>query len=279
MGMGCRNPRQANPDVKHVRSRFGLDELRRFAIDLCVAVGLAPVRASSFVGHLLWFDTAGLPRHGYATLPDWLERIQSGIIDPNADGSVGPERGATAVLDAARGLGPLAMSRAAGLVIEKARDVGVGLVRVTNVGPVGPAAPIAAEIAIGPMAAIAVGPNGARCLALPTAGGLPRVYDVAIGGDVPVPNPPADPMSLLVPEGDWLLQAIAVPAIESLEALHQRLASALHPCELPEPDFLLNPGSWEARRAEALTDGIAIPDGAWKALRTWAGRLGVAAPH
>ncbi|MBX6314493.1 MAG: Ldh family oxidoreductase, partial [Isosphaeraceae bacterium] len=153
----AREGRTAADDAS--RPRFRLDDLRHLAAALGAGVGLAPSRAAALATHLLWFDAAGAASFGIATLPDWLERIAARQVDPRAEGTIGLERAGTANLDGQNGVGPLILARAASLAAEKARDVGVGLVRVTGLGPTGPAAPAAAEIAIGPEAAALIGPG------------------------------------------------------------------------------------------------------------------------
>ena len=127
--------------------RYGFDELRRFAAAIASAAGLAPARALALASHLLWFDAAGAPTLGIATLPSWLEEIDGGRLDPLAVGRVVSERTTLALLDGENGLPPLILERAAELAVEKARESAVGLVRVVGVGPVRSAAPIAAGTA------------------------------------------------------------------------------------------------------------------------------------
>ena len=130
--------------------RFRLDDLRRFSVALGAGVGVLPARASALALQLLWFDAAGAPSFGMSTFPDWLERIDRRAVDPVAEGKVAAERTGTAVLDGQNGIPSLVLARAGELAIEKARDAGVGLVRVINAGSSGPAASVAAEMAVGP---------------------------------------------------------------------------------------------------------------------------------
>ena len=140
----------ARRERRAAATRYRLDDLRRLATSLARGPGRRPARASSLATHLLWFDAAGASSHGIATLPTWLDRIDRKEIDPVAEGRARLEHSGTAVFDAQNGLAPLALARAAGIASEKARDVGVGIVRVRNLGPSGPAAPVAADLAIGP---------------------------------------------------------------------------------------------------------------------------------
>jgi LDH2 family malate/lactate/ureidoglycolate dehydrogenase len=262
--------------------RVRLDDLRRLTTDLVAGLGVTPPRAAALATHLLWFDAAGASSFGIATLPRWLERIDGRQFDPLAEGKVMTERNGTAVLDGQNGLPPLILERAAGLAVEKARDAGLGLVRVVHVGPTGPAAVVAAEMAIGPMSAFLVGPGPSWSLAMPAEEGLPVVYDSALeGSDKTRQAPPAWPDGLapwsavLVPEGGWLVAAVAVAAWEPLAAFHARVRSAMRGLEGdPGPGQLL-PADWEAHRREVREHGVPLPAAVRKELWTWAERLGV----
>jgi LDH2 family malate/lactate/ureidoglycolate dehydrogenase len=258
--------------------RYRLDDLRRFGAALAAGLGVAPARAAALATHLLWFDAAGASAFGIAGLPDWLGRIERREVDPQAEGRVRCEHAATVVFEGQHGLPPLVLGRAGALAGEKARDVGVGVVRVTQVGPSGPAAAWVAERALGPEVALALGPGPNWALALPTADGLPLVLDAALGPASPaVWEELAAPWAVLVPEGGWLIVALAVTALEPLATFHERVQAALARLN-PAPGRLL-PGPWHAARSAARAQGIAIDSAAWAELVRWANRLGVTPPE
>ena len=161
---------------------FRLDDLRRHAAELASGVGVAPAQGAALASHLLWFDAVGASEFGIATLPRWLERISVREFDVVAEGKVMTERNGTAVLDGQNGLPPLVLEHAAGIAAEKAREAGVGVVRVTPLGPMGPTASVAAELAIGPFLAAIMGPGPSWSLALPSNEGLPVVFDSVLDG-------------------------------------------------------------------------------------------------
>ena len=262
--------------------RIRLDDVRRFATELLSRLGVAAPRASAMATHLLWFDAAGASHFGIATLQRWLERIDGREFDVSAEGKVMTERNGTAVLDGQNGLPPLVLERAAGVAVEKARDAGVGLVRVAHIGPTGPAAVVAAEMAIGPIAALIVGPGPSWSLAFPSDSGLPAVYDSALidegtssSATTAWPEGLAPWVPLLVPDGGWTLLAVAVAAWEPLEAFQARVKAILGPIgEEPVPGQIL-PAAWEARRRDVRERGVPVPAGVRRDLARWAKRLGV----
>jgi LDH2 family malate/lactate/ureidoglycolate dehydrogenase len=231
--------------------------------------------------HLLWFDAAGVASFGIETLPAWLERIESGQVDPAAEGRVAQERPGTAVFDAQNGLGPLTLARAGEIASEKAREIGLGLVRVAHVGPMGPAAALAAELAIGPFAVFFLGPGSSWSLALPSEEGLPAVHDPTLGDDrtghkARGPDLVGPWLHLLVPEGGWLAGAVSVNAIEPLATFQERVSVETR--RGGEGPGRLSPSTWEARRREARDHGVVVSPAAWKKLKRWTGRFEVEPP-
>ena len=290
--------------------RYGFDDLRRFASAIGAAAGLPPPRSVALASHLLWFDAAGAPDMGIASLPCWLEAIERRRVDPTATGRVISERTALAIFDGENGPAPLALARAAEVAIEKAREAALGLVRVSGVGPIPSAAPVAAGIAIGPMAGWVVGPNRCWSMALPSSGGLPLVVDSGLAGIEPGERPESaggagrrtsprpkttssgreGPVSastllegfwlsteILIPDGGWLVAAVSVSAMESLTTWHDRLAAVAG--RMRSAAGLLLPEAWEARRRQVQREGVVVDPAAWTSLAEWARRFSVEVPE
>lgn len=293
-----------------VIQRYGLDELRRFAAALGAAIGLPLPQSLKLAAHLLWFDAAGAPTLGIASLPSWLEAIDRRQMDPAKTGRVVHELTAMALYDGENGPAPLVLERAAEVAVGKARESAVGLVRVVGAGPLRSAGPVAAGIAIGPMAGWVIGPDRCWSMALPSQGGLPLVVDSGLSaveaGGHPGPGggggrraagaskssatghdgpPSASSMlegfwlgtEVLVPAGNWLVAAVAIPALESFASFDERLAAAAAGMS-PAPGRLL-PGAWEARRQEVRRNGVVVEAAAWKSLAHWARRLSIDLPE
>ena len=187
----------------------------------------------------------------------------------------------TAVLDGQNGLPPLILARAGGLAIEKARDAGVGLVRVVHLGPAGPAASVTAEMAIGPFAGLALGPGPCGRWPSPPRKDSPPCSTPRSSAAEPegtarrVKASPAGRVRPLgrgvAPEGGWLVAAIAVAALEPLATFHERVGDVLQG-QVETPGQLL-PHPWEARRRDAREHGVAVAAAAWNVLKKWAERL------
>ena len=266
--------------------RFRLEELRRFATALIAALGVSPPRAAALATHLLWFDAAGASELGIASLPSLLERLKSGEIIPTAEGRILSERSSIVVLDGAAGVPLLALARAAELAGEKARDVGIGLVRILNISPVISASSVAAGLAVGPFAALVFGPGEVLSVALPGAGGPPVVVDRALGskggrGRVDQTNPiSVDGLkllgTLLAGEGGWVVLAVSVAAVEPVDAFHARVLAAVE--ALGEGEGRLMPAALDASRRAVDVSGVSVTASSWKGLRDWAKTLGLDTP-
>jgi LDH2 family malate/lactate/ureidoglycolate dehydrogenase len=265
-------------------TRYRLDDLRRLATGLCSSLGVAPARASALATHLLWFDAASASSHGIATLPTWIDRIESRQIDPLAQGRAVLEHAGTAVFDAQQGLPPLALEAAAGIASEKARDVGIGIVRIKNIGPTGPAAPLAAGLAVGPFVTIIAGPSPSLAVALPTPEGLPAIFDSELATEAGHSLAPTEGwlgafapwISTVAGGGGWMILALSIPAMESLSAFHERTAST------PRPPLELRRALWPEklaiRRQEAREHGVPLSQTATVELKEWAARANVPWP-
>jgi hypothetical protein len=267
--------------VSH-RHRYRLDHLRTFGVDVATGLGLAPARASEFLTSLLWFDAAGASSFGIASLPEWLEAIDGGSIDAGSVGTIRKEHTATAVLDARRGLTPLLLKRAGELAVERAREVGVGLVRVENLGRTCPAAWASSEIAIGPMIGFVQGPGSSLAVACPVAGTVAVVFDTALAGGA-TKSPgwsalalPAWSAPFSGGAGGWLVGALAVTAFEPLATFHERIDEYLGGS--PPVPGEVRPRDWEARRVELLERGLPLPDPVRREMQRWAERLNLSMP-
>jgi hypothetical protein len=253
--------------------RYRLDDLRYLGTELLDELDVPPARASAFISCLLWYEAADAPQFGMASLPGWLAEIESKGIDPKAEGTIVKEHTATAVLDGKRGLAPLILARAGEIAVEKAREVGVGTVRVLNVGRVLATAEVASEIAIGPMVA-EVASTGSLALAVPVEGLVPAVFDTALAPTGRTSLPAW--ASLAEGAEGWLVTARAISAFESLARLHESVGAMLK--SAPPIPGEVRPEAWQARRLEQLERGLRLDKDAESSLRTWAQRLGVAWP-
>ncbi|MCV0426023.1 MAG: Ldh family oxidoreductase [Roseibium sp.] len=172
-------------------------------------------------------DLLGYDTHGSFRLRQYVNRLRDGGNNSRPDIKVIADTDATAVVDGDNGLGHLAMSRAAELAIEKARQHGIGWIGVRNSNHCGPASLYVNMLAeadmIGLMAAVGsanhVAPFGGLdlllgtnplALAVPAGTSPPFVLDMATtaaaAGKIKVLAQRGDPM----PKG-WMVDRQGEP--------------------------------------------------------------------
>jgi len=259
-------------------SHYDPNALRRLATELFGAAGLRQPRAAEWARTLLWYEITGLTAFGLARLPEWLERLRSGEIDPEAEERIVAERASTAQMRADRCPPALALGRGAEIAGQKARDTGLGLVRITGLPECpGPAAAAVVTLAIGPNLGAAVGPSGHRAVALPSIDGFPIVYDSALveapGGEEPASG--FDALEGLVPWGPWTadgdvcVTAVSILAFEPLEAFLERVKTPAFDGDRDEPPAgWLLPDRAERNRKAAERSGLKVEDALVERLKT-----------
>ncbi|WP_460452218.1 Ldh family oxidoreductase [Alsobacter sp. SYSU BS001988] len=108
------------------------DVLRNFAERLLRAVDVPADEAALVADTLATADARGMHSHGVMRLPVYVEKIRGGGFRPGAKGKVLRETASAVLIDAERGLGAVAMTRAVDIAMTKARQTGVGVSAVTN---------------------------------------------------------------------------------------------------------------------------------------------------
>lgn len=106
------------------------DTLRRFAAALFVAADVPPDEAAVVADVLVWANLRGQDGHGVARLPRYLQWLSTGEVHARPAINVWSDAPAMIAIDADRAFGPIAMTRATALAIDKARAAGVGLAMV-----------------------------------------------------------------------------------------------------------------------------------------------------
>lgn len=171
------------------------DALERFVTRLFAAAGLPHDQAEAVAEVLVWAETRGLDSHGVFRVPNYLNALAVGRMNPRANLTVATERGATCVLDADRAPGPWAMRQAMAEAIARAREFGVGWVMLRDTTHTGPVGFYARQAVAAGMAGIVSGGSqpimayhGSRApgvsttplaIAVPRAGGEPLALDMS----------------------------------------------------------------------------------------------------
>jgi LDH2 family malate/lactate/ureidoglycolate dehydrogenase len=116
---------------------LSIADLKEVAIRLLVGRSVFQYDADTVVQRLIDADRFGYHDHGIASLPATLDCMVLGDVDPRARVLTVQETPAIAVLDGSRALGPVAMTKAVQVAVEKARAIGTGTVAVSNSQAIG----------------------------------------------------------------------------------------------------------------------------------------------
>jgi len=173
-------------------SATGLSE---FVARLFSAAGLSSAAATAVARGLVEADLEGLSSHGVMLVDMYIDRLRKGSVSRNESAAVISERQGAVVLDAGHALGQLTGAQAMALAVDKARQFAAGIVSVRHgfhFGKAGQYSIQAAEAGcIGvtmcntrplmpaPGGAERVVGNNPIAIALPTAGPIPLVLDMA----------------------------------------------------------------------------------------------------
>jgi LDH2 family malate/lactate/ureidoglycolate dehydrogenase len=170
-------------------------QLAAFVARLFAATGLSAPAAETVANGLVDADLEGLASHGVMLADMYIERLQGGSVSKQTAAAVMSERQGAVVLDAGHALGQLTGEQAMRLAIEKAKQFAAGFVVVRHGFHFGAAGRYARQAADSGSVGIAMcntrplmpAPGGAErvvgnnpvAIAVPTAGAIPIVLDMA----------------------------------------------------------------------------------------------------
>jgi LDH2 family malate/lactate/ureidoglycolate dehydrogenase len=154
--------------------------------------GMRAEEAADAARILVLADLFGLRTHGISRIPQYLDRVRLGGIDPQAVVQVERVAAALAIVHGRNGIGPLVGMRGLDAALEGARLAGIGaaMVRGSNhFGPIMPYAFLGAEEGF----ATIIASNATTTIA-PWGGRDTRLGNNPLG--IGVPNPGGDPVIL-----------------------------------------------------------------------------------
>jgi LDH2 family malate/lactate/ureidoglycolate dehydrogenase len=148
--------------------RIQPEALARLCGDVLQAMGVSPEEAAIVADVLVTADLRGTSSHGTARLGLYVSELRAGYTRMKPAVRIVRETPVTALLDGDGGLGPPVASRAMRTALDKAEEVGAGLVSVRNSNHFGIAAYYAMMALERDMIGIAM--TNASVLATPTFG-------------------------------------------------------------------------------------------------------------
>jgi len=112
-------------------AKIALDDLKEFGAKLLVKKGMSEDDARYVANIAVTTEAAGVHTHGVVIL-GYLEQMLGDRWDPTKDPAVIKEKGATALIDCEGCVSHLAMRKASGLAVKKAREHGVAMIAIRN---------------------------------------------------------------------------------------------------------------------------------------------------
>ena len=110
--------------------KFKVEVLESFVNDAFLKFGFTKEEAATITDVLITADKYGIESHGMQRVSRYNNGIQNGLIDVHAKPEVVFETPVSAVIDGHQGMGQLIGVKAMNMAIEKAKNVGVGIVSV-----------------------------------------------------------------------------------------------------------------------------------------------------
>jgi LDH2 family malate/lactate/ureidoglycolate dehydrogenase len=160
--------------------------------------GMAGADAALLADSLVTADRRGVHSHGVLRVPEYVDKLSGGGVDPTGRPSISRDSGAALVVDGANSMGPIAASYAMGQAIERAGRYGVAVASVGGSNHCGALAYYAMRAAAVDMIGLAttnalptMAPWGGRdrilginplAIAMPAGRHQPLVLDAAFSG-------------------------------------------------------------------------------------------------
>ncbi|MGI8772692.1 MAG: Ldh family oxidoreductase [Acidobacteriaceae bacterium] len=113
-------------------NRYPKEQLQSLVARLAGGVHVSAEDAAIFADALVDADVHGVSTHGVSRLSIYLQRMQSGLIDPKASLTVDRQVGSILVLDANNGLGQVQARRALDLLMPMAQQNGLAAATIRN---------------------------------------------------------------------------------------------------------------------------------------------------
>jgi len=222
------------------------EELHNFTTEILIKNGVPSNDAEIVAESLIFANLRGVDTHGVLRLKIYVDRINAGGNNPAPSIKVVEDSPVSAVLDGGNSLGQVGGHKAMKLAIEKARNVGIGIVTVRNSNHYG----TAGYYAMMALEEDMIGVSFTNVLASmpPTGGRQPRTGN--------------NPFAIAFPAGEEY--PVVLDAASSLSSWGKVFIAA-QKCEpLPEGCFLDKDGNPTLKPEDVLNGGMLLPIAGYK---------------
>jgi len=117
--------------------RVSHNELSRFVKEAFMAVGTPEEYANIVADHLVLANLRGVDSHGVIRLPNYIRGIMEGYINPKPQIKIIKDSPWLTLLDGDRGIGHAVAAKATEIAINKAKNLGLGVIGIRNIRHIG----------------------------------------------------------------------------------------------------------------------------------------------
>ncbi|MBC7114544.1 MAG: hypothetical protein PWR09_504 [Archaeoglobi archaeon] len=118
-------------------TRFSKESLFNFSFEAFVKAGLSEESSKLISEHLVEANLRGVDSHGVIRVPQYVEGVKLGIIDPEAYPEIIRDGEFSVILDGNRAPGIVVANECSRIAVERAEERGIGIVGARNLGHVG----------------------------------------------------------------------------------------------------------------------------------------------
>lgn len=111
---------------------YDVHVLQEFCIEILIKAGVNQEDAEIISDTLMFAELRNVQSHGIVRLPTYIERMEKGVLNKNADMKFYNNAAAISILDADNGMGQVASHKAMEQAMEVASVYGIGMVAVKN---------------------------------------------------------------------------------------------------------------------------------------------------
>jgi LDH2 family malate/lactate/ureidoglycolate dehydrogenase len=224
----------ANYPGSETERRFAAHDLQHGVQAIFEACGMSPEDAGLLAETLVLADLRGIHSHGAMRVPNYVDRLTRGGVDPKGQPTIVKDAAAVLVVDGGNSMGQIGGTFAMRAAIERAHDTGIAFAALGRSNHCGALDPYARMAVAAEMIGI-VGTNALPTMApwggidklvglnpigvgVPAGEELPFVLDVALGATAHGKMQIYQQKGAPIPEG-WALDAEGRPTTDVAQAL------------------------------------------------------------
>lgn len=107
-------------------------DLENFVANVFQAAGIEQKHSEIVAKHLVLANLRGVDSHGVTRVNNYIQRLESGVVNKNHEMIIIKETASSALIDGANELGIIVATEGIRIAVEKAKEVGISVVGIKN---------------------------------------------------------------------------------------------------------------------------------------------------